>query len=87
MKVSWQVTGIRKDAYANANRIQVERGQARRRARQLPQPGGLRKPASMGLGPDQTSGNVRTTPSRCSAATRAAGPGPRHREAPLRLAP
>jgi hypothetical protein len=24
MKVSWQVTGIRKDAWANANRIQVE---------------------------------------------------------------
>ena len=24
MKVSWQVTGIRQDAYANANRIQVE---------------------------------------------------------------
>ena len=24
MKVSWQVTGIRKDTYANANRIQVE---------------------------------------------------------------
>jgi hypothetical protein len=23
-KVSWQVTGIRQDAYANANRIQVE---------------------------------------------------------------
>ena len=24
MKVSWQVTGIRKDAWANANRIQIE---------------------------------------------------------------
>jgi len=24
MKVSWQVTGIRKDAWANAKRIQVE---------------------------------------------------------------
>jgi hypothetical protein len=24
MKVSWQVTGIRKDPWANANRIQVE---------------------------------------------------------------
>ncbi len=24
MKVSWQVTGIRKDPYANANRIPVE---------------------------------------------------------------
>ena len=24
MKVSWQVTGIRKDAWANANRIKVE---------------------------------------------------------------
>jgi hypothetical protein len=24
MKVSWQVTGIRKDAWANANRIEVE---------------------------------------------------------------
>ncbi|NHZ85270.1 MAG: hypothetical protein GWP19_05250, partial [Planctomycetia bacterium] len=24
MKVSWQITGIRKDAYANANRIKVE---------------------------------------------------------------
>jgi hypothetical protein len=25
MKVSWQVTGIRKDAWANAHRVQVER--------------------------------------------------------------
>ena len=24
MKVSWQITGIRKDPWANANRIQVE---------------------------------------------------------------
>ena len=24
MKISWLVTGIRKDAYANANRIKVE---------------------------------------------------------------
>ncbi|KPL03679.1 MAG: hypothetical protein AMJ73_05830 [candidate division Zixibacteria bacterium SM1_73] len=24
MKISWQVTGIRKDAFAEANRIQVE---------------------------------------------------------------
>jgi hypothetical protein len=24
MKVSWQVTGIRKDPWANANRVQVE---------------------------------------------------------------
>jgi len=24
MKVSWQVTGIRKDPWANANRIEVE---------------------------------------------------------------
>ena len=24
MKVSWQVTGVRKDPWANANRIQVE---------------------------------------------------------------
>jgi hypothetical protein len=24
MKVSWQVTGIRRDPWANANRIQVE---------------------------------------------------------------
>ena len=24
MKISWQVTGIRHDAFANANRIQVE---------------------------------------------------------------
>ena len=26
MKVSWQVTGIRQDAWANANRPQVEKG-------------------------------------------------------------
>jgi hypothetical protein len=26
MKVSWQVTGIRKDPWANANRIQIEEG-------------------------------------------------------------
>ena len=28
MKVSWQVTGIRKDPWANANRIQVEEDKA-----------------------------------------------------------
>lgn len=41
VKVSWQVTGIRKDAYANAHRIKVV--EKKRRGRQpLPAPGAPR---------------------------------------------
>ena len=36
MEISWQVTGIRKDAWANANRVVVEEGkQGKERGRYL----------------------------------------------------
>ena len=58
LKVSWQVTGIRKDAYANANRIKVvERKPADERGKYL-NPQAFGEPGRMGIAA-QTSGNVR----------------------------
>ena len=45
LKVSWQVTGIRQDAWANANRIPVEEDKAHACARLLPSPRGVRDAA------------------------------------------
>ena len=40
MRVSWQVTGTRQDAFANAHRIPVDEEKPRERARTLPPPAG-----------------------------------------------
>jgi hypothetical protein len=52
VKVSWQVTGVRKDAWANAHRTQVElRKPAREQGRYLhPELYGKPKPAAVGTG-------------------------------------
>jgi len=49
VKVSWQVTGIRQDAWANANRIQVEVPKTGREKGKYAHPEVHGKPASMGI--------------------------------------
>ena len=49
MKVSWQVTGIRKDAYANAHRIPVEEDKAPEARGQYLHPEDYGKPLARGL--------------------------------------
>ena len=61
MKVSWQVTGIRQDAYANANRIQVEEDKPASERGDYLYPGVFGRSASRNAGA-QTSGNVRHQP-------------------------
>ncbi|MGO9650406.1 MAG: hypothetical protein ACLPOO_20430 [Terriglobales bacterium] len=50
VKISWQVTGIRQDAYANAHRIQVEEGKA------PPEQGRYLHPELFGAPPEQAIG-------------------------------
>ena len=47
-KVSWQVTGVRQDAYANANRVQVEVAKTGADKGKYRQPEAFGQPASMG---------------------------------------
>ena len=42
MKVSWQVTGVRQDTYANANRVQVEEDKPAEERGPLPASRGVR---------------------------------------------
>ena len=56
VKVSWQVTGVRKDAYAEANRIKVEERQAPARARHLSQSYGVQTARTRGPGEDAAQG-------------------------------
>ena len=50
MKVSWQVTGIRHDAYANAHRIEVETDKSPEEIGRYLQPEVFGKPKSEGIG-------------------------------------
>ena len=49
MEVSWQVTGIRQDAYANANRIQVEEDKPEAERGYYQHPEVFGEPPEMGL--------------------------------------
>ncbi len=49
MKVSWQVTGTRHDAYANAHRIPVEEAKTAAEAGHYMHPGEAGQPDSMGM--------------------------------------
>jgi hypothetical protein len=49
MEVSWQVTGIRQDAYANAHRIPVEEAKPEDEAGLYLHPKELGQPAKLGL--------------------------------------
>ena len=51
VKVSWQVTGIRQDAWANANRIPVEEVKPQAEQGKYLHPEVFGKPASQGVGP------------------------------------
>ena len=74
-RVSWQVTGIRKDAYANANRIPVEEDKsAAERGRYL-HPSAFGKSTSAGIGP-QGFGNTARPQAPAS------GPDPEPRRGP-----
>jgi hypothetical protein len=48
LKVSWQVTGIRHDPYANENRIQVEEDKPSRERGRYSYPGGYGQAQDMG---------------------------------------
>ena len=48
MKVSWQVTGIRHDTYADAHRIPVEELKSAARAGQVPEPRAVRRARERG---------------------------------------
>ena len=49
MKVSWQVTGIRQDAYANAHRIQVEKDKSTEERGKYLHPMEHGKPETLGI--------------------------------------
>lgn len=49
LKVSWQVTGIRKDAWAQANRLSVERSKSRGERGRYLHPEALGKSPELGL--------------------------------------
>ena len=68
VKVSWQVTGIRQDAYAERHRIPVEEWKPESRARALPEPGRVR----CGSG---ARGRARPEPRGASVGQRAAVAG------------
>jgi hypothetical protein len=51
MKVSWQVTGIRKDPWANANRIQVEEDKPATEQGYFLYPGLYGQPEEKGMSP------------------------------------
>jgi hypothetical protein len=56
MKVSWQVTGIRQDAYANAHRIPVEEPKPADEQGLYLHPLELGQPAELGLGYEENFG-------------------------------
>jgi trimeric autotransporter adhesin len=59
VKVSWQVTGIRQDAWANANRIPVEEAKPANEQGTYLYPQGYAQPASKGI--DYARGQVKQT--------------------------
>jgi hypothetical protein len=66
MEVSWQVTGIRQDAYANAHRIPVEEAKAADEQGKYLHPTEQGQPESQGIGYErqQELRNMRTSPDR-----------------------
>jgi hypothetical protein len=50
MKVSWQVTGVRQDAYANANRVPVEEDKPTRERGRYLNPEAFGQPRHKGIG-------------------------------------
>ncbi len=69
VKVSWQVTGIRKDAYANANRIPVEEEKPAGERGYYLHPEAFGEPASKGI----VAGGRAADPSKTLAALSTAG--------------
>jgi hypothetical protein len=53
MKVSWQLTGIRKDPYAEKNRVKVEEDKTGAERGKYLYPEAYNLPASMGIGYEQ----------------------------------
>ena len=68
-KVSWQVTGIRQDAYANAHRIQVEEDKPQQ------EQGHYLHPELFGALPEQAVG-YQATPTRAETARVSTSPAP-----------
>lgn len=60
MKVSWQVTGIRRDAWANANRIPVERAKSGRERGHYLHPELFGKPLDRSIDWDRHPKNMKT---------------------------
>ena len=56
VKVSWQVTGVRKDAYAEANRIKVEEDKPRHERGTYLNPTAFKQPEHKGLARTQLRG-------------------------------
>jgi hypothetical protein len=64
MKVSWQVTGIRHDVYANAHRVQVEVEKTAEEKGKYLTPLEWNKPESMGIGYEKRQQWAKTHGSR-----------------------
>lgn len=54
MKISWQVTGVRHDVYANAHRVQVEEEKTGDERGKYLHPKEWGQPESMGIGYEET---------------------------------
>ena len=63
MEVSWQVTGVRQDAYANANRVKVEEMKNDNSRGKYLHPSAFGQPESMGISYNEKieSNEVRST--------------------------
>jgi hypothetical protein len=64
LEVSWQVTGIRHDAYADAHRIQVEQDKRPEDRGKYLYPKELGRPETMGINYQDLSGKTRPAPSK-----------------------
>jgi hypothetical protein len=73
-KVSWQVTGIRQDAYANANRIPVEEVKPPAEQGYYLHPELYGQPDSRRVGSNQPASHAQASGSPVSAAAEGAAP-------------